>query len=346
MLRNKKRLTIIVVPQVGRRTFSFQLSSLWLFLIPVLFIALGASLYFTLRQNEELRYQVHDLEGWKRLAHDQQTEIEGLTVKAQRAQERLNLLTLLEQQIRQLTQEQAPQAEPQPNNVGESGKGRGGPHQTAVGGEEPLPVLSTLLPPEARSLLFGPRPAGSISSGTETVADGPLAGLVQARSTNRLLERQLREMTRWEQVLVRGKAEVAAHLEYVAHRPTGLPVKGGKATDGFGWRTNPFGWGKQFHDGIDFAADYWAEVVSTAPGEVVYAGWKTGGYGYTVMIEHKFNAVTLYAHMIDWDVKLGQKVTRGQVIGWVGSSGISTGPHLHYEVHVDGVPVDPTPYLQ
>ncbi|HYG59898.1 MAG TPA: M23 family metallopeptidase, partial [Symbiobacteriaceae bacterium] len=81
-------------------------------------------------------------------------------------------------------------------------------------------------------------------------------------------------------------------------------------------------------------------------GTVVHAGWMVGGYGYTVVIDHGYGFTTLYAHFDEVNSSVGDVVSRGDVIGWVGSTGNSTGPHVHYEVHVNGVPVDPMRYAQ
>ena len=146
--------------------------------------------------------------------------------------------------------------------------------------------------------------------------------------------------------LISGRDEVVDRLDYLARRPSGLPVIDAEVTDTFGWRWSPFGWGREFHDGIDFAKEYGAPVYATADGEVTHAGYLEGGYGNTVILEHGRGFTTLYAHLSEWNVTVGQQVSRGDVIGRVGSTGLSTGPHVHYEVHVNGEPVDPAHYLE
>lgn len=109
--------------------------------------------------------------------------------------------------------------------------------------------------------------------------------------------------------------------------------------------SSPFGtrWGRK-HTGIDIAANYGGPVRAAAPGRVTKAGWD-GGYGRTVEIYHGNGAKTRYAHLSSITVKVGQTVNQGQLIGRVGSTGASTGPHLHFEVLVNGVPRDPLRYL-
>jgi len=119
----------------------------------------------------------------------------------------------------------------------------------------------------------------------------------------------------------------------------------GEISSGFGWRTNPFGeYESEYHSGVDIAAQWWDPIVATADGTVTFAGYKYG-YGWTVVIDHGKGFETLYAHCCRLEVEYGQRVTRGEVIGYVGESGSATGPHLHYEVHVWGECVDPMQYL-
>ncbi|HCW51563.1 MAG TPA: peptidase M23, partial [Clostridiales bacterium] len=98
-------------------------------------------------------------------------------------------------------------------------------------------------------------------------------------------------------------------------------------------------WGR-FHHGIDIGAPYGSYIRAARAGRVVFAGWK-GGYGYTVILDHGDGVTTLYAHTSRLLVRYGQWVETGQVIAKVGSTGYSTGPHLHFEVRVNGVSVNP-----
>ncbi len=112
---------------------------------------------------------------------------------------------------------------------------------------------------------------------------------------------------------------------------------------GYGWRVDPIYGTKKFHGGMDFSANKGTAVYATGDGTVIKAGWETG-YGNCVEINHGFGYVTRYAHLSAIDVKKGKKVVRGEVIGKVGSTGKSTGPHLHYEVMVKGSKVNPVNY--
>jgi len=112
---------------------------------------------------------------------------------------------------------------------------------------------------------------------------------------------------------------------------------------GYGRRIDPIYHVATFHEGMDFSAHIGTKVFATGEGSVNYAGWRQG-YGNTIQINHGYNYQTLYAHLSEIDVRIGEKVKRGDVIGKVGSTGKSTGPHLHYEVHYRGGPQNPSNY--
>lgn len=112
----------------------------------------------------------------------------------------------------------------------------------------------------------------------------------------------------------------------------------------FGWRTHPILGYRRFHGGLDFAASYGSPIRAADSGTVIFAGWY-GGYGKAVIINHGSEMTTLYGHASELYVTEGQTVQRGQAIAAVGSTGLSTGPHLHFEVRRDGTPVNPANYL-
>ncbi len=128
--------------------------------------------------------------------------------------------------------------------------------------------------------------------------------------------------------------------------PFAMPVKSAfRFTSGFGYRRDPKGGGTRMHEGVDFAAATGTPIYATADGVVVEAGWDSG-YGRSVVIRHGFGIETRYAHLSRIHVNAGQRVSRGERIGDMGSSGRSTGTHLHYEVRVGGVAVNPMTYLR
>ena len=135
-----------------------------------------------------------------------------------------------------------------------------------------------------------------------------------------------------------------ASLKESARVPSIWPVEG-ESTDNFGYRGNPFGGGgSEFHPGQDIAAPRGTPVYAPADGSVIEAGWKNG-YGQTVVIDHGNGLTTRYGHLSKVGVATGQELKRGQELGLVGSTGRSTGPHLHYEVRLGDLPVSPRHYL-
>jgi len=128
--------------------------------------------------------------------------------------------------------------------------------------------------------------------------------------------------------------------------PSEKPLRTAEFTSGFGVRSDPFRHGAAMHPGIDLAAPYGTPVYATADGTVLRAGWNSGGYGNLVEIDHGRGIVTRYGHMSKVIVSEGQHITRGQQVGYVGSTGRSTGNHLHYEVRIDNSPVNPIPFMR
>ena len=122
-----------------------------------------------------------------------------------------------------------------------------------------------------------------------------------------------------------------------------FPVDG-EVTSGFGYRQHPILGYQKFHSGLDFGADSGTTIRSAAAGVVIFADWY-GGYGNTVIVDHGGGITTLYGHTEGFYIASGQTVQKGQPIAAVGSTGLSTGPHLHFEVRKDGEPIDPAQFL-
>ncbi|MBA3439147.1 MAG: M23 family metallopeptidase [Pyrinomonadaceae bacterium] len=182
--------------------------------------------------------------------------------------------------------------------------------------------------------------SGVLEQGSEEVrgAGGPalpvnqasaaLTAIIERRTS--LLERRLRMY----EILLLERAKV----------PSIWPVQG-EATDGFGTRRNPFdGALFEFHAGQDIAAPRGAPVMAAGSGTVAFAGVQSG-YGQIVIVDHGGNVMTRYGHLLQINVAVGQTVERGEMLGRVGSTGRSTGPHLHYEVRINDQPVNPKQYL-
>jgi len=135
-----------------------------------------------------------------------------------------------------------------------------------------------------------------------------------------------------------------AILRQRGYTPTAWPVDG-TLEAGFGGRRNPFGGsGYEFHSGQDIEAPWGAPVLAGASGRVSFVGWQNG-YGQLVVVDHGGGLTTRYGHLSHIDVEMNQVVSRAELLGKVGSTGRSTGPHLHYEVRINDQPVNPLQYL-
>ena len=179
-----------------------------------------------------------------------------------------------------------------------------------------------------------PRGASKVSLVRERLREiAALAGRAASLS-----QRTRRQATR---VLNLGNITALAQAAIVAHIPSIDPVAGAPIVGCFCYRTYP---DVEFHEGVDLGAD-WGEPVRAAAAGVVTAASYNGGYGLMVDIDHENGYATWYAHLSSTEVRIGEHVLKGQVIGRVGMTGFATGPHVHYQVMHDGTPIDPTPFL-
>ncbi len=157
---------------------------------------------------------------------------------------------------------------------------------------------------------------------------------------NNLLSRINSQKKSYEEVdeLVKNKEKL------LSHTPAIQPLSNkdlNRIASGFGYRIDPVYKTTKFHAGLDFSAPQGTPIYATADGTVSTSGNSGNGYGNHVIINHSYGYETLYGHMVRVKARNGQAVKRGEVIGWVGSTGKSTGPHCHYEVHKNGEKIDP-----
>ena len=150
------------------------------------------------------------------------------------------------------------------------------------------------------------------------------------------------ELAQGGQVTASGQIVAAPRIDVSV--PSRMPLDNMHLTSGYGMRNHPVLGGRRQHNGVDLAAPHGTPVYATADGRVGMAQWYSS-YGNYVQIEHGGALQTRYAHLSSYTVQEGEMVRKGDLIGYVGSTGRSTGPHLHYEVRVDGIAVDPTPYM-
>lgn len=187
--------------------------------------------------------------------------------------------------------------------------------------------------------------------------ENEFAKLFKYKSKGKILENldasdtgslDLRELKRQIKITMETSGDIKDYLSkqrdiYLA-TPKGWPTDG-HITSPYGWRVDPMTGGREFHGGVDIAAEPGEPVRATADGIVSFAGW-SGNNGNLVVIEHGMGFQTFYAHNRKVIIKVGQKVKRGQIISYMGSTGRSTGPHVHYEIWHDGRSVNPAKYLK
>lgn len=205
-----------------------------------------------------------------------------------------------------------------------------------------LRVMANLEKPSSSDDVFG-------VGGPEVHQGGSGVKLTNTMGERRVLimQRDLDQMTSEAETERSIQKELAKFLEerhsVLASTPSVWPVHGW-VTSGFGYRISPFTGKRQFHAGLDISTRSGTPVMSPAAGVVTFVG-REGGYGKMVVINHGNGLVTRYGHLKAYSVKSGHKVKRGERVGLVGSTGRSSGPHLHYEVLMSGVPTNPRYYI-
>jgi len=140
------------------------------------------------------------------------------------------------------------------------------------------------------------------------------------------------------------EGKISQNFALWKHIPSINPVPGSEVSSGFGYRIDPFDKTVRMHEGVDLSASRGTSVYASGDGIVVYADWNMG-YGYVIDIDHGYGFTTRYAHLSKISVQNGELIKRGQMIGRVGGTGRAICPHLHYEVHVAGIKVNPVNYI-
>ena len=184
--------------------------------------------------------------------------------------------------------------------------------------------------------------------GSNTALSSPDSSIEKAHEKLvRLMYRSLDNLDKEISLETHEKSELLDYLEsqksMLLCTPSIWPTRGW-ISSGFGYRISPFTNEKEFHRGLDICNRMGAPIIAPSDGVVASVGWDFG-YGKTLVIKHGYGLKTKYAHLSKILVRKGEVVKRGQEIGMVGNSGRSTGPHLHYEVHLNGVPVNPLQYI-
>jgi murein DD-endopeptidase MepM/ murein hydrolase activator NlpD len=206
-----------------------------------------------------------------------------------------------------------------------------------------------------RELTLAPDTSGNLAMGpTETPPESRVRGggvnqftrLASAEGPLQLssrLDKLSAEATRQEQSLHELQAYFQEQKSALASLPSTWPTRGWVTSD-FGHRIDPYTADRVLHGGLDIAAPHGKDVLAPADGTVVFSGYE-GGYGNVVVVDHGYGIKTRYGHLAQITVKAGERVKRREKLGTVGNTGRSTGPHLHYEVRVNGIAQNPRKFI-
>ncbi|HHV78685.1 MAG TPA: peptidoglycan DD-metalloendopeptidase family protein [Firmicutes bacterium] len=313
-------VTVVIIPHGPQKVFKRSLAPGTVRRI-LASILLSSAVSITFAVNYlKMGRNMAELRELRQINAEQQAQIAQLASEAQDARTKLQRVIQLESQIRELLQKEG----------------------INVGGEIHSSVSSNKSSKATPSSSAGLVRAGLILGfvGQPQKARESLTKLDELREEFRALS-EAASSTEQRMLALRGYAE--ALVAYLHAKPNIWPTRG-TLTSRFGYRRPPSRYASSYHEGVDIGAAYGAPVYAAGDGVVRFAGWK-GGLGRLIIIDHGYGIQTYYGHASKIYVRVGQAVKKGQVIAAVGTSGIATGPHLHYQVVVNGVDVDPLKYL-
>jgi murein DD-endopeptidase MepM/ murein hydrolase activator NlpD len=321
-------VTLIVVPDERSPVRRLKVPRALIRWGPWALAALVALFAILLADWVNLKLETRDLAGLREKSEQDQGELAALTASLAELEAKLQRLSDFERKVRVIAD--LPAALPDTHVPASVGASAALPGEGGQGGddEEGAPGAAVSAPPS-------PEPTAA-RRGLGLAAWGVPGGRARAEALATGIE-------------ARGGAfaQLVEKLRGVRDRLAATPSiwpAAGFVTSGFGWRLSPFTGRRHFHAGLDIAADTGTDIVAAARGRVAFAGPK-GAFGQVVILDHGFGVRTLYGHTSAIHVKNGQPVERGERIASVGSTGRSTGPHVHYTVQLKGKSVDPADYV-
>jgi len=304
----------------------------------------GGVLWYQSRMRRELCYAVERAESLKKeivllenQKKEQEEQLQALNQKAQSILQELSALRELDQKVRSLLEKDL---QSRFNKIGINLSLAGASPEIYVPLDRFMEMGFPLFVVGAGGPLFMEFPSATLPV---------LPRMVDPTFAQR--SRMLDDTLSWMQAEILARQHSFEEILQVIQRKEELlnlvPMRWptwGRVSSNFGWRKDPFTGLRAWHTGVDIAAPLGRNVVSTAEGKVVFAGWN-GNYGKCVIVRHQFGYETVYGHLSQILVRVGDQVKKNQIIGKVGSTGRSTGPHLHYEVRRYGKVINPWPYL-
>jgi murein DD-endopeptidase MepM/ murein hydrolase activator NlpD len=305
-----KKITIVVVPEGPRKIRQIKIPRFWVFSLALVFLAASLSLVWVVRDYLSIKRDLPRLSSLQDENTLQKQQINSLAGKVEAINQKMAELKEFDRKVKAMVS-----MDP---SKGSGIETAGEPQQfIGIGGSD------------------------SSLGGSNSPSEKGHKKLV------RIMYRSLDNLDSDISVQKDEKAELIRLLDrqksILSSTPSVWPARGW-VSSGFGYRLSPFTTEKELHRGLDICSRKGAPVIAPADGVVAYADWDPG-YGKTVIINHGYGLNTMYAHLDKVHVKKGQVVKRHQEIAQVGDSGRTTGCHLHYEVHLNGVPVNPLRYI-
>jgi murein DD-endopeptidase MepM/ murein hydrolase activator NlpD len=305
-----RKITIVVVPEGPRKIRQIKIPRSWVFSFVVIFLAASLSLAWVIRDYRSIK---RNLPHFSRLQEEntlQKQQIDSLAGKVETINQKMAELKEFDRKVRAMVS---------------TDPTKGGPIEQAGDQQQFIGI------------------GGSDSS----LGGGNSPSERGHKKIVRMMYRSLDNLDSDISVQKDEKAELMKLLDrqksILASTPSVWPARGW-VSSGFGYRLSPFTNEKELHRGLDICNRKGAPVIAPADGVVEYVDWDPG-YGKTVIINHGYGLNTMYAHLDKIHVKKGQAIRRHQEIAQVGDSGRTTGAHLHYEIHLNGVPVNPLRYI-
>lgn len=303
-----KPFTIMVVPHTGEQVRSIAISKTWILSSAAFLLLIGASGGYFIYKFTEYRNTSAEYSQYKTETEQIRHDYDTLSTQTETVREKLDTLQQLENDLRSKSG-LPPLQEPKPE-----GNGQGGTLQSRSGFNRHQIIINK----DAVSQL--------------------------EKSVDQRVQSVQYTLQAVNQQDIQRKAEEQRKQYQAAHTPSIWPTGYRNVSSDFGYRKDPFSGFYALHTGIDITGAYGSPIVATADGTVEIAGWD-GGYGISVLINHGNGISTRYGHMSSVSAKVYQTVKKGETIGLMGSTGRSTGTHVHYEVIVNGTVVNPEKYL-
>lgn len=320
----KKRITIMWIPHWGNSPRNINVSLGLLTSVAVLVLTVATVLGVLGRDYIHMQAKLDDLHRLERVKNIQEFQLEQFARESREMAQELKEIKEMDREVRELLKMEEFQEE-KLEDLKEDGERQAG----KVGSS----TLTSRGSPGIQGYFLGEEDAPGDNYNYSGYGNLGLEEMERIRANLPSTRVSLEEL---ERLLKEEKGRRAG-------TPSIWPLKG-RLTSPYGYRACPFTGRRTFHQGIDVGAPRGTSIYAAADGVIEMARYN-GGMGRTIIIDHPYGHKTLYAHLIDYKVKEGEEVKKGDVIGFVGSTGFSTGPHLHYEVHWEGEPVDPMEFL-